>query len=51
MTSSRGSERTTEFVSFFQNFLDDVVFITRRAPTFRYAACGAEILYPFRIPW
>ncbi|OAV70497.1 hypothetical protein Barb4_01325 [Bacteroidales bacterium Barb4] len=43
------SERTIEyymlhFISFLQNFPDDVI----RNPTFRFAACGAEISRPFR---
>ncbi|OAV71050.1 hypothetical protein Barb4_00933 [Bacteroidales bacterium Barb4] len=42
------SERTTEyyrlhFVLFFQNFPDAAL----RNPTFRFAACGAEIFCPF----
>ncbi|OAV65364.1 hypothetical protein Barb4_03418 [Bacteroidales bacterium Barb4] len=43
------AERTTEyymlhFVSSFQDALSDITI----NPTFRFAACGAEILCPFR---
>ncbi|OAV66184.1 hypothetical protein Barb4_03008 [Bacteroidales bacterium Barb4] len=39
-------------LSSFQDAPDGIVPVTPHSadPTFRCASCGAEILYPFRIP-
>ncbi|OAV71959.1 hypothetical protein Barb4_00245 [Bacteroidales bacterium Barb4] len=42
-TNDGGLQYNIIIRSFFQNFLADIIF----NPTFRFAACGAEIYSPF----